>query len=245
MTAPSPHARHGKATDEEDEVLVGPGGYAVTEKMRWRTPEWLYQVLDEEFHFDLDACSEDGCTLAPRWITVELDALTVDWRFTYRQRCSGEPQTLAFRPYDGGPVRTAFQNPPWAASYTPKWVREAYPDVEWESFPGTGAFLQKAWEMSRVGVTSANLLPQAFDAAWAKPLLQRAAEIRVGRRIRFIDVHGNVGPQPPGGHCLIVFRPEVPDDGLPGGPVVDWDWRPDLEYVKPFPNHGADGADKE
>ena len=29
---------------------------------RWRTPEKLYRVLDDEFHFDFDPCPLDGTT---------------------------------------------------------------------------------------------------------------------------------------------------------------------------------------
>lgn len=233
----NPHERHGSATDVPGEILRGVGGYPVTEKMRWRTPLWLYRALDAEFRFDLDACAEDGCHLARRWITHEEDALVVDWRMKFRQRfggerddyLSGEPTLVELEEGEHSPVRTAFLNPPWAAIGLPKWVKEQHPTYTWSAFPGTGRFVSRAWEMSRLGVTSAVLLPQAMDAAWFKPLVVLADELRVGRRFRFQDCRGQEGPQPPGGHMLLVFRPHVPEKGWPGGPRVEWDWRPDGE----------------
>lgn len=221
---PNPHDRHGSATETSGEIIVARGGYAITEKMRWRTPPWLYAVLDAEFGFDLDACSEDVCALAPRWITAEEDALEVDWRFTFRQRIGGEIQLVQID--DHSPVKAAFINPPWAASHTPAWVKEEHPGVAWAAFPGTEAFVRKAYQMSRAGVVTACLIPQAFDAKWFKPLVKLADEVRVGSRFRFSDHRGRLGPQPPGGHCLLVYRPHAPAQGWPGGPRVDWDWDP-------------------
>lgn len=262
----NPHERHGSATDVPGEILRGVGGYPVTEKMRWCTPLWLYRALDAEFRFDLDACAEDGCHLARRWITHEEDALVVDWRMKFRQRfggerddyLSGEPTLVELDPEERSPVRTAFLNPPWAANGLPEWITDRHPyglteaesaeylarweadraagrtrkkraPFNWTAFPGTGAFVERAWAMSRLGITSAVLLPQAMDAAWFKPLVILADELRVGRRYRFLDVRGQEGPQPPGGHMLLVFRPHVPEKGWPGGPRVEWDWRPDGE----------------
>ena len=108
------HDRHGSATDHPGEVLRSRGGYPITEKMRWRTAPWLFRALDDEFHFDLDACAEDGCALAPRWLTHEEDALVVDWRLTYRQRFGDdvEPTLVELETGERSSVRAAFQNPP-------------------------------------------------------------------------------------------------------------------------------------
>lgn len=228
------HARHGSATEVAGGTVIrAPGGYPVTEKMRWRTPGWLYEVLDREFGFSIDACSEDNCALAPRWITVEEDALTSDWRYTFRQRIGGEVQVVKLEPGGHSPVRAAFSNPPWSARHVPKWVAQKYPEIEWSPFPGTEAFLLRCHQMSRHGLTVAALVPQAFDAAWFKPLAKLADEIRVGGRFRFSDHLGRLGPQPPGGHCLVVYRPHTPSGGWPGGPRVDWDWRPEPLDKKP------------
>lgn len=227
MSAANPHARHGHATDRPSEVLASRSNYPVTEKMRWRTPGWLYQHLDREFHFDLDAAAEDGCALAPRWITHLEDCLVVDWRQTFRQRIGGADPTLVQLDHeDRSPVRSAFINPPWASRGLPSWIAEAHPGVLWTAFPGTGAFVQRAVEMARRGLTVAVLLPQATDAAWFKAVVTLADEVRIGRRFCFLDRHGIAAEQPPGGHLLLVFRPHVPPQGWPGGPRVTWDWNP-------------------
>ena len=42
----------------------------------WCTPEWVYLPYGP---FDLDAAASEENHIAPRWITKEVDALTVDW----------------------------------------------------------------------------------------------------------------------------------------------------------------------
>jgi phage N-6-adenine-methyltransferase len=50
-----------------------------TEKSEWCTPIDLYNKLDAEFHFNLDAaCTNDNC-LCKIGLTKENDALTFDW----------------------------------------------------------------------------------------------------------------------------------------------------------------------
>lgn len=43
----------------------------------WRTPEWVWKPYAP---FDLDAAADANNTLAPKFITKEMDALTCDWR---------------------------------------------------------------------------------------------------------------------------------------------------------------------
>jgi phage N-6-adenine-methyltransferase len=45
----------------------------------WRTPPELFNVLDEEFEFDLDAAASEANKLCPVCITAENDALTTEW----------------------------------------------------------------------------------------------------------------------------------------------------------------------
>lgn len=285
------HKRHGAATEKEGEILIGPGKYAITEKMRWRTPPDLVAALQKEFGaFDLDATAEDGCATAPRWITVEEDALNVDWRLTYREKsedraacptcgtvlekvrypgghlnrdqwesqragdwtCSTCPpngraaqDTAAYfwnkevkflsvvRHHEKAPqhsplfrVGLAFTNPPWGINGVPGWVKDRNPHMNWNAFPGTGAFLRAAWRQSRNGLTVLCLVGMALDTDWQKPMIQLSDEVRFGKRFQFHDHLGVPGPQPPAGHMLLVFRPHVPPTGWPGGPRADWDWKP-------------------
>lgn len=43
------------------------------------TPGWLYQAMDAEFHFSLDAAALPETALCPRYLTPDIDALNVDW----------------------------------------------------------------------------------------------------------------------------------------------------------------------
>ena len=52
-----------------------------TPQDKWRTPKWLFDRLNAEFHFDLDPCAADNewLWLCPRSITVAEDGLTERW----------------------------------------------------------------------------------------------------------------------------------------------------------------------
>ena len=45
----------------------------------WRTPSWLFNELNEEFNFDLDAAAHSGNKLCSNYISPEEDALKVEW----------------------------------------------------------------------------------------------------------------------------------------------------------------------
>lgn len=45
----------------------------------WQTPRWLFNQLNAEFHFDLDAAATEENALCSRYYTVEQDALKQDW----------------------------------------------------------------------------------------------------------------------------------------------------------------------
>lgn len=45
----------------------------------WLTPLWLFELLDREFDFDLDAAATDENTLCDKWFTAEEDGLKQDW----------------------------------------------------------------------------------------------------------------------------------------------------------------------
>ena len=47
--------------------------------MAWRTPRRLFDLLDSEFHFDLDAAASADNTLCKNYFTAQDDALTRDW----------------------------------------------------------------------------------------------------------------------------------------------------------------------
>ena len=45
----------------------------------WETPEDLFQALDAEFHFDIDAAASEANAKCDFYITKEQDALNCDW----------------------------------------------------------------------------------------------------------------------------------------------------------------------
>jgi phage N-6-adenine-methyltransferase len=47
--------------------------------MAWRTPQRLFDQLDKEFDFELDAAASSANALCPQYFTEEDDALTQDW----------------------------------------------------------------------------------------------------------------------------------------------------------------------
>lgn len=82
-----------------------------TGKDDWETPPWLFNQLDEEFHFTLDPCCTHKTAKCEKHYTVEDDGLSKDW--------SGE---------------TVFCNPPYSRSYQDLWVKKCF---EESKKPGT------------------------------------------------------------------------------------------------------------
>lgn len=48
----------------------------------WSTPDELYEQLDSEFHFDLDAAASDSNHKCDRYFTIEDDGLKQEWKGT-------------------------------------------------------------------------------------------------------------------------------------------------------------------
>lgn len=45
----------------------------------WETPQWLFDSLDKEFHFDLDVCALPENAKAARYYTPDQDGLRQEW----------------------------------------------------------------------------------------------------------------------------------------------------------------------
>lgn len=45
----------------------------------WETPKWLFDKLNEEFHFTLDPCSTDENHLCDKYYTIKDNGLVQDW----------------------------------------------------------------------------------------------------------------------------------------------------------------------
>ena len=46
----------------------------------WATPRYLFDVLDKEFHFDLDVCADESNHKCARFFTKEQDGLAQEWK---------------------------------------------------------------------------------------------------------------------------------------------------------------------
>ncbi len=69
---------------------------------QWSTPQDFYQMLDDEFHFDLDPCADATNYKCDTYFTKEEDGLLQDW---------------------GG--HRVFCNPPYGKAIS-AWVRKCY-----------------------------------------------------------------------------------------------------------------------
>lgn len=72
----------------------------------WATPQWLFDELDAEFHFDLDPCATNENHKCAKYYTKADDGLTKNW---------------------GG--WSVFCNPPYGRQIG-KWVRKAYEEAK-------------------------------------------------------------------------------------------------------------------
>jgi len=52
----------------------------VTSKDEWQTPQWLFDLLDQEFHFNLDAAADYDNSKVDGWFDEEANALEQDWQ---------------------------------------------------------------------------------------------------------------------------------------------------------------------
>jgi phage N-6-adenine-methyltransferase len=83
-----------------------------TNKDEWCTPIELYEKLNEEFHFDLDAACDNKNCLCAYALTKEMDSLKHEW--------------AEYTMDNGEPVRSIFLNPPYGRGQIREFVRKAY-----------------------------------------------------------------------------------------------------------------------
>ena len=48
-------------------------------KMDWETPDAFFQLVNREFHFDLDVCAVAETAKVPNFISPEMDAFKCEW----------------------------------------------------------------------------------------------------------------------------------------------------------------------
>lgn len=73
----------------------------------WETPQHLFDELNEEFHFTLDACADESNHKCAKYYTKEQDGLAQDW---------------------GGQV--VFCNPPYGRKETGIWTKKCYDEAQ-------------------------------------------------------------------------------------------------------------------
>lgn len=78
-----------------------------TDKKDWETPQYLFDELNEEFKFTLDAAASDTNHKLPRYYTEETDGLSQDWQ--------GE---------------TVFCNPPYGNRETGEWTEKCWREAQ-------------------------------------------------------------------------------------------------------------------
>jgi site-specific DNA-methyltransferase (adenine-specific) len=89
------HQGNGERVDMRDVMFS-------SDSMEWETPQWLFDELDKEFHFDLDPCSTHENAKCKLHYTKEEDGLLQDWT-----------------------GHRVFCNPPYGREIG-KWVKKAY-----------------------------------------------------------------------------------------------------------------------
>jgi len=84
-----------------------------SEKHDWATPQALFDVLDDEFCFELDAAASSINAKCAAYITEEHDALSISWR-------------TALTDAGADPVEASiWLNPPYGRSIG-KWIEKAH-----------------------------------------------------------------------------------------------------------------------
>jgi len=53
--------------------------YGRSDIAEWETPQWLFNLLDKEFHFELDVCALPDNTKCGHYFTPEMNGLKQDW----------------------------------------------------------------------------------------------------------------------------------------------------------------------
>lgn len=179
-------------------------------KRRWRTPRLLFVTLDEELGFGLDAAAEHGANLCASYITPEMDCLVTPWAPLCARNCDGE--------------RIAFMNSPWGPKFEKcapdcaKTKKGGGPHVHHaESFPGTGAFVDRAIDQLPTLDGIVLLLATAPDTSWWRAAFAASPRVRLLPRVCFIDPDTGETLNAPPGAGVTVFETRP---GFSGAPEV-------------------------
>lgn len=78
----------------------------VTPKDEWSTPDWLFNLLNEEFHFSLDAAANGANAKCPGYCDKLGDSIKIDW---FYHSCGG----------------SIFLNPPYSSGNIDRFMAKA------------------------------------------------------------------------------------------------------------------------
>ncbi len=148
-------------------------------KNSWATDPLIFNAMNKEFKFGLDAAANDKNHKVPFYFTKEDDALKLDWSQELNQAVDT----------NGFGSDTVWINPPYGKGYIK-------------------LFMQKCIEQKQLGVTSVLLVPATLDAQWLPIADISEIRIVTGGRLSFINpvdgtkVNGNTK-----GSMFVIFRP--------------------------------------
>lgn len=50
-----------------------------SEDLSWETPQWLFDILNDEFNFTLDVCAVEATAKCERYFSPSEDGLSQEW----------------------------------------------------------------------------------------------------------------------------------------------------------------------
>ena len=153
----------------------------------WATPVDLFNRLNTEFCFDLDASASQHNNKCPYYLDEEINALTLSsW---HTPPCVKDRDgNLTSAP---SPRRSIFLNPPWGREIS-KWLEKAYAE---------------SISPIALGPTITCLIPACTDTRWWRDYVWKAQEVRlITGRPKFVRDDGHTGPSPKGA-AICIFTP--------------------------------------
>lgn len=151
-----------------------------SKNMEWETPLWLYNKLNDEFGFIIDAaCNNKNCRAEYGFVKDRNnDSLKKDWYASMQDILSATTRKTQ------GAI---FLNPPYGR--------------------GIGKWVQKAFEEAQKGCTVVCLLPARTDTTWFHDYCANGEVRFIKNRLRFggSDIKGPA-PFP---SCVVIFEPDI------------------------------------
>lgn len=177
----------------------------------WETPAPLFEALDQEFHFTLDAAANEQNHKCERWLTGPCTRRECELRM---DGCCGEAAEMGKPCCDGRGWTVC------GCGLCAHWE-----GVVWLNPPygrGLNAWITKCAGSAADGATVVALLPANTDTDWFALLWGWADEIRfLRKRVQFVGTTSSN----PGGSMVAVFRPALSPLHLPRPIVGLWSWR--------------------